>query len=100
MIRILEEIIRDPHESDGRCTAIRTLREFPQQPEAYAPADLYPVDFELRRSGGGADNSCAMSDRRETRSGWICAPARSRRSWTRTPLAWPCWPPPTRTTGA
>jgi hypothetical protein len=58
MTRILEEIIRDPDTNPtARCTAIRTLREFPQQPEAYASVDLYPVDFELRRSGGGADKS-------------------------------------------
>jgi hypothetical protein len=43
MIRILEEIIRDPDTNPtARCTAIRTLREFPQQPEAYASADFYP----------------------------------------------------------
>jgi hypothetical protein len=33
MIRILEEIIRDPETNPtARCTAIRTLLEFPQQP--------------------------------------------------------------------
>ena len=58
MIRILEEIIRDPDTNPtARCTAIRTLREFPQQPEAYASADLYPDDLELRRTGRGAKNS-------------------------------------------
>jgi hypothetical protein len=58
MIRILEEIIRDPDtNATARCTAIRTLREIPQQPEAYLSADLYPADFELRRKGRGANNS-------------------------------------------
>jgi hypothetical protein len=58
MIRILEEIIRDPDtNATARCTAIRTLREFPQQPEAYGSADLYPDGFELRRTGRGAHNS-------------------------------------------
>jgi hypothetical protein len=52
MIRILEEIIRDPEtNATARCTAIRTLREFPQQPEANVFADLYPDDFEPRRNG-------------------------------------------------
>jgi hypothetical protein len=60
MIRILEEIIRDPDtNATARCTAIRTLREFPQQSEDYvfADLDLYPDDFELRHGGRGANNS-------------------------------------------
>ncbi len=58
MIAILEQIIRDPDTNPtARCTAIRTLREIPQQPEAYAFADLYPDDFELRRTGRDANNS-------------------------------------------
>jgi len=58
MIRILEAIIRDPDtNATARCTAIRTLREFPQQPGAYAFTDLYPDDFEPRRSGRGTDDS-------------------------------------------
>ena len=58
MIRILEEIIRDPDtNATARCTAIRTLREFPQQPESSAFADLYSDGVELRRTGCGADNS-------------------------------------------
>jgi hypothetical protein len=57
MIRILEEIIRDPDtNATARCTAIRTLREFPLQPEDYVPADVYSDDFELRRSGRGANS--------------------------------------------
>jgi hypothetical protein len=43
MIRILEEIIRDPDPNPtAKCTAIRTLREFPQQPEASARLSLEP----------------------------------------------------------
>lgn len=58
MIRILEEIIRDRDtNATARCTAIRTLREFPQQPDAYVSADLYPDDFELRRKGRLANDS-------------------------------------------
>jgi hypothetical protein len=41
MIRILEEIIRDPEtNATARCTAIRTLREIPEPPAADAFADL------------------------------------------------------------
>ena len=60
MIRILEEIIRNPDtNATARCTAIRTLREFPQQPEAsvFADLDLYPDDFELRGKGRGGNNT-------------------------------------------
>ena len=50
MIRILEEIIRDPGTNPtARCTAIRTLLEFPQPPAV--DADLYPDDFQIRRKG-------------------------------------------------
>lgn len=53
MIRILEEIIRDPDtNATARCTAIRTLREGPQPPAAEAFAHLYP-DVERRRTGRG-----------------------------------------------
>jgi hypothetical protein len=58
MIRILEEIIRDPDANPtARCTAIRTLREFPQQPEdsVFADLDLYP-DVQLRRKGSRGNN--------------------------------------------
>jgi hypothetical protein len=58
MIRILEEIIRDPDANPtARCTAIRTLREFPRQPEdsVFADLDLYP-DVELRGKGRGSNN--------------------------------------------
>ena len=58
MIRVLQEIIRDPDtKATARCTAIRTRREFPQQPEAYVSADLYPDDFEPRRKGHLANDS-------------------------------------------
>jgi hypothetical protein len=60
MIRILEEIIRNPDtNATARCTAIRTLREFPQQPEAsvFADLDLYPDDFELRGKGRSGNNT-------------------------------------------
>jgi hypothetical protein len=58
MIRILEEIIRDPEaNATARCTAIRTLREFPQQPQDDVPAGLYSNDFEPRRSGRGTNTS-------------------------------------------
>jgi hypothetical protein len=60
MIRILEEIIRDPEtNATARCTAIRTLREFPLQPDdhVFGDLDLYPDDIELRHSGRGANNS-------------------------------------------
>ena len=51
MIRILEEIIRDPETNPtARCTAIRTLREIPQLPVAEASAYLY-TDVPLRRTG-------------------------------------------------
>ena len=59
MIRILEEIIRNPDtNATARCTAIRTLRDFPLQSEDYvfADLDLYPDDIELRHSGRGANN--------------------------------------------
>jgi len=53
MIRILEEIIRDPDTNPtARCTAIRTLREIaPEPPAAGAFADL--DEFRPRR---GAKN--------------------------------------------
>jgi hypothetical protein len=59
MIRILEEIIRDPETNPtARCTAIRTLREFPEQLGADAFADLdllYPDGFKPR--GRGAEHN-------------------------------------------
>ena len=60
MIEILEKIIRDPDTNPtARCTAIRTLREFPHQPgdSAFADLDLYPDDFELRRKGRAGNNN-------------------------------------------
>jgi hypothetical protein len=50
MIRILEEIIRDPDTpATARCTAIRTLKEFPEAPaEVDQFADL-DADMPLRR---------------------------------------------------
>ena len=56
MVKILEEIIRDPDTNPtARCTAIRTLLEFPQPPGV--DADLYPADFQIRRKGRIANNS-------------------------------------------
>jgi hypothetical protein len=58
MVRILEEIIRNPDTNPtARCTAIRTLLEFPRQPEdsVFADLDLYP-DVELRGRGRGSNN--------------------------------------------
>ena len=56
MIRILEEIIRDDATNlTARCTAIRTLLEFPQPP--VVDPDLYPADFQIRRKGRIANNS-------------------------------------------
>jgi hypothetical protein len=48
MIRILEEIIRDPDtNATARCTAIRTLREFPEPTAVdeflYDAADVLPM---------------------------------------------------------
>ena len=47
MIRILEEIIRDPDTNPtARCTAIRTLREIPEPPAFDASrydADVLPM---------------------------------------------------------
>ena len=61
MVRILEEIIRDPDtNATARCTAIRTLRNIPQEPPPYVLADLYPEGFELRRTGRSANNSGAV----------------------------------------
>ena len=56
MIRILEEIIRDPETyPTARCTAIRTLLEFPLPP--VVDPDLYPDDLRIRRKGRIANNS-------------------------------------------
>jgi hypothetical protein len=56
MVRILEEIIRDPDtNATAKCTAIRTLLEFPNPPAV--DTDLYPDGFELRRKGRSADNN-------------------------------------------
>ena len=42
MIRILEEIIRDPDtNATARCTAIRTLREIPEPPASEEFPELY-----------------------------------------------------------
>jgi hypothetical protein len=50
MIRILEEIIRDPEANPtARCTAIRTLREIPELP--VADDFLYHKDNVLRITG-------------------------------------------------
>jgi len=58
MIEVLEQIIRDPDANPtARCTAIRTLRDFPLQPNDHVPAGLYPEDFEPRRSGRGTNSS-------------------------------------------
>jgi hypothetical protein len=48
MVRILEEIIRDPNTNPtARVTAIRALKEFPQPPaldeSLYDPADVLPM---------------------------------------------------------
>jgi hypothetical protein len=57
MIRILEEIIRDPDSNPtARCTAIGALREIPQEPAASAFADLDPDGFELRCTGRDANS--------------------------------------------
>jgi hypothetical protein len=59
MIEILEEIIRNPEtNATARCTAIRTLREFPQHLEAEFD-DLYPEDLEeiIRRKGRAAKHN-------------------------------------------
>jgi hypothetical protein len=61
MIGILEEIIRDPEtNATARCTAIRTLREFPGQLEEHLSRRdldlLFPDDYEPRRSGRGANH--------------------------------------------
>jgi hypothetical protein len=51
MIRILEEIIRDPDTiATARCTAIRTPREIPQQ-QAPASRFLYDDDAVLPMTG-------------------------------------------------
>ena len=53
MIRILEEIIRDPEtNATARCTAIRTLREIPEPPAFDASlydADVLPMTGRDRR---------------------------------------------------
>jgi hypothetical protein len=50
MIRILEEIIRDPDtNATARLTAIRTLREIPEPPAV--DESLYGADVLLRKSG-------------------------------------------------
>ena len=54
MIRILEEIIRDPDtNATARCTAIRTLREIPEPPAFDASlydADVLPMTGRDRRA--------------------------------------------------
>ena len=54
MIRILEEIIRDPDTNPtARCTAIRTLREIPEPPavdESLYNADVLPMTGRDRRA--------------------------------------------------
>ena len=54
MVRILEEIIRDPEtNATARCTAIRTLREFPEPPaldESLYDADVLPMTGRDRRA--------------------------------------------------
>ena len=57
MVKILEEIIRDPDtNATARCTAITTLREIPQPPavdESLYGADVLPMTGRERR----ADNA-------------------------------------------
>ena len=54
MIRILEEIARDPDTSPtARCTAIRALREFPEPPasdEYLYDGDVLPMSGRDRRA--------------------------------------------------
>jgi hypothetical protein len=54
MIRILEEIIRNPEtNATTRCTAIRTLREFPEPPavdESLYGGDVLPMTGRDRRA--------------------------------------------------
>jgi hypothetical protein len=58
MIRILEEIIRDPDtNATARCTAIRTLKEFPEQPPAEDPFADLEVDVPRMRSQRAHRNS-------------------------------------------
>jgi hypothetical protein len=50
MIRVLEEIIRDPDtNATARCTAIRTLREIPEPPAVNE--SLYDADVVLPMTG-------------------------------------------------
>jgi hypothetical protein len=50
MIRILEEIIRDPEtNATARCTAIRTLRDIPEPP--VVDEFLYDADVVLPKTG-------------------------------------------------
>jgi hypothetical protein len=50
MIRILEEIIRDPDtNATARCTAIRTLREIPEPATAVDQFAELDADVPLRR---------------------------------------------------
>jgi hypothetical protein len=50
MIRVLEEIIRDPDtNATARCTAIRTLREIPEPP--VVDESLYGADIVLPMTG-------------------------------------------------
>jgi hypothetical protein len=54
MIRILEEIIRDPDtNATARCTAIRTLREIPERPavdESLYDGGMLPMTGRARRA--------------------------------------------------
>jgi hypothetical protein len=54
MIEILEEIIRDPNtNATARCTAIRTLREFPETPaldESIYGGEVLPMTGRDRRA--------------------------------------------------
>ena len=55
MIRILEEIARDPDtNATARCTAIRALREFPEPPAVddflYDDGDVLPMTGRDRRA--------------------------------------------------
>jgi hypothetical protein len=61
MIRVLEEIIRDPDVyATARCTAIRTLREFPEPPAVdespYDDGDVLPMTGPARRAQQTADS--------------------------------------------
>jgi hypothetical protein len=58
MIRILEEIIRDPETNPtARCTAIRTLREIPEAPAVVDQFADLDAELPLRRTGAHRANN-------------------------------------------